>query len=55
MKVSIRALKNITLLPGSSILKFGALPRFASTVTPPALSIIGIDKKSSSRALLFDY
>jgi hypothetical protein len=55
MKISIRALRNITLLPGSPILKFDALPRFASTVTPPALSIIGIDKESSPRALLFDY
>jgi len=55
MKISIRALRNITLLPGSPILKFDALPRFASTVIPPVLSIIDIDKKSSSRAGLFDY
>ncbi|MCE0496340.1 MAG: hypothetical protein LV481_00120 [Methylacidiphilales bacterium] len=55
MKISIRALKGITLLPGSPILRTDGPPRFASTVIPRSLSKIRIDKDSPSRAVLFDY
>jgi hypothetical protein len=49
MKISIRALKSITLLPGSPILKVDGPPRFASTVirshgvlTPLAVKALGL-------------
>ena len=55
MKISIRAPKSITLLPGSPILKVEGPPLFASTTTPTTLSIIDIDKNNSSGTRLFDY
>jgi hypothetical protein len=55
MKISIRALGSVTVLPGLPFLRFDGQPRIASPAVPPTPAKSDIDKKGSPRAVLFDY